>query len=256
MSWYPDLAHDQAGGDGGRRGITQMIVMHATDNTASDEGEAHYAEHRADGTSAHFYSDEDSVIQALDTRDIAYGCYPTGNSRSIQFEMTGLSNHVTDATMRRVAPIVARVCADWAIPIRHIGPAELRAGQLGICGHGDVTRAWGEGDHTDPGDTFPWATFIGYVSGGHDMEWTDKLDSIRTYQTAIEEIHAATHSTLNDQHVGVAVRVQQIQQALTDVQAKIATLATPQVDLTALAAALKPVLAGVVADELARRLQE
>lgn len=161
--WYPDLTHDQAGGDGGRRSVTQMVVMHCTDNTASDEAESHYAEHRADGTSAHFYSDEDSVIQALDTQDIAWGCYPIGNARSIQFEMTGLSDQVTDATMRRVAPIVARVCADWSIPVRHVGPDELRAGAQGICGHGDVTRAWGQGDHTDPGDAFPWSTFIGYV---------------------------------------------------------------------------------------------
>jgi hypothetical protein len=27
-----------------------------------------------------------------------------------------------------------------------------------------VTRAWGEGDHTDPGQYFPWATFIAYVA--------------------------------------------------------------------------------------------
>lgn len=173
MSWYPDLAHDQADGHGDNRPLTQMAVIHCTDNTAGDEAEAHYAEHRADGTSAHFYSDDDSVTQAVDTDEVAYGCFPIGNSRSVQFELTGLSNHVSDAAMRRVAPIVARACAQYGIPIRHVGPAELAAGAKGICGHGDVTRAWGEGDHTDPGDAFPWATFIGYVAGsdlsGDDM---------------------------------------------------------------------------------------
>jgi hypothetical protein len=163
MSWYPDLRHDQAGGDGGPRSQTQCVVIHATDNTASDEAEASYAETRPDHTSAHFYSDEDSVTQALDTSHVAYGCYPIGNSRSVQFEISGRSNELTDASLRRVAPVVARACAEWGIPIRKVTPTELASGVKGICGHLDVTRAWGEGDHTDPGAYFPWPVFIAYV---------------------------------------------------------------------------------------------
>jgi hypothetical protein len=163
MSWYPDLLHDQAGGDGGPRSQTQCVVIHATDNTASDEAEASYAETRPDHTSAHFYSDEDSVIQALDTSHVAYGCYPIGNSRSVQFEISGRSNELTDASLRRAAPVVARVCQEYGIPIRKVTPTELAGGAKGICGHLDVTRAWGEGDHTDPGAYFPWSTFIAYV---------------------------------------------------------------------------------------------
>jgi hypothetical protein len=140
-----------------------MIVIHATDNTASDEAEANYAETRPDHTSAHFYSDEDSVIQALDTSHIAYGCFPTGNSRSVQFEISGRSNELTDASLRRVAPVVARACAEWGIPIRKVSATDLVNGVKGICGHIDVTNAWHQGDHTDPGQYFPWSTFIAYV---------------------------------------------------------------------------------------------
>lgn len=161
--WYGDLVHVQAGGDGGGRSLTQMVVIHATDNTASAASEASYAQTRPDGTSAHFYVDEAQVIQALDTSHIAFGCYPMGNMRSIQFELCGLSNAISDATMRRAAPIVARVCADWGIPIRKINAADLVASVEGICGHADVTAAWHQGDHTDPGSSFPWGTFISYV---------------------------------------------------------------------------------------------
>ncbi len=177
MSIYPDLPYDPAGGHGGRRSLTQMVVIHATFNTASDENEAHYAEHRSDQVSAHFYNDGDSVIQALDTDVVAYGCFSEGNSRSVQFELTGLDwDHnppgptaVSDAAMREIAPVVARVCHQYGIPIRKIGPAELRAGVKGICGHADVTQAWGQGDHMDPGPAFPWAQFISYVQGGTTM---------------------------------------------------------------------------------------
>src|SRR5258707_1240586 len=97
---YPDIPFVAAAGDGGLRSQTQMVVIHATDNTASDEAEASYATHRPDQISAHFYNDEDSVIQAVPLADVAWGCYPTGNSRSVQFELVGLSNHLSDATLR------------------------------------------------------------------------------------------------------------------------------------------------------------
>lgn len=175
MSRYPDLPYVQARNYGPTRTLTQMVVIHATANTASAEAEAAYAARRTDGVSAHFYVDSDSAIQSLDTTVTAYGCFPIGNSRSVQFELCGLNNQISDATMREAAPIVARACHEFGLPIRKISPVQLRDGVKGICGHLDVTLAWGEGDHTDPGNAFPWDRFIGYVqaasggTGGDDM---------------------------------------------------------------------------------------
>lgn len=163
MARYSGIPFVQAGAHGSTRVRTQMIVIHATANTASAEAEASYMRFRPDGVSVHFFSDSDSTIQVLDTGLVAYGCYPTGNARSVQFELCGLNNQISDATMREAAPWVAKACAEFGIPIRKITPAQLRASVLGICGHADVTAAWGEGDHTDPGLHFPWDTFIGYV---------------------------------------------------------------------------------------------
>lgn len=33
---------------------------------------------------------------------------------------------------------------------------DLLAGDTGYCGHFDVSNAWGQTDHTDPGGNFPW----------------------------------------------------------------------------------------------------
>lgn len=200
---YPDLPFLHAGGDGGLRPVTQMVVIHATDNTAPAISEARYAVNRADQTSAHFYSDEGQVIQALDTSHVAYGCYPIGNARSIQFELVGLSNEITDATLRRVAPIVARVCADWDIPVVKVGPADLVAGTWGICGHIDVTNAWGQGDHTDPGTAFPWSTFLGYVQAALNpaSEEDDMGASLGPYRI---EDEGTTSLTIPPVHAGLA----------------------------------------------------
>lgn len=162
MSRYPDLPYVQGRNYGPKRNQTQLIVIHATQNTASAEAEASYASRRTDGVSSHFYTDNDSTVQSLDTAVVAYGCYPTGNSRSVQFELCGLSGKITDATMRQAAPVVARAAAEFGVPLVKVTPAQMRAGTRGICGHRDVTQAWHEGDHTDP-EPFPWDTFLGYV---------------------------------------------------------------------------------------------
>lgn len=163
MSRYSGVPFVPAKSYGGARNQTQLIVMHATANTASAEAEAAYMSRRTDGVSVHFFSDSDSSIQVVDTALVAFGCFPTGNSRSVQFELCGLNNQISDATMRQAAPLVARACAEFGVPIRKVGPVEMRTGMRGICGHGDVTLAWHEGDHTDPGAAFPWDRFITYV---------------------------------------------------------------------------------------------
>lgn len=167
MSIYSDLPFAHALGDGGLRPASQVVVIHATDNTASAAAEASYARTRPDKTSAHFYVDDGQVIQALDTTHEAYGCLYHGNRISVQFELCGRSNALSDATLRRAAPVVARVCREFGIPVRHLSADQVRAGVMGICGHDAITLAFPEdhGDHTDPGALFPWDRFISYVNG-------------------------------------------------------------------------------------------
>lgn len=180
---YPDLPYVHARGDGGPRSRTQIIIIHATDNTAPASGEASYATRREDGTSAHYYVDSVQTIQALPIGNIAFGALGHGNAVGVQYELCGRSNQLTDPTIRRAATQVARDCARYGIPVRKLTPAQIRAGERGICGHADVTLAWPEdgGDHTDPGSNFPWSTFIGYVAGNPQeddmaMDPQDKWD--------------------------------------------------------------------------------
>lgn len=157
-----ELPYVPALGDGGTRRSTQLVVIHSTSNTASDEAEASFATHRPDKTSAHFYVDDDSAIRALPLDHIAYGCYPMGNSVSVQLELTG-NPTPSDATMRQAAPVVAEVCRRFGIPIVKVTPEQMRMGLKGVCGHGDVTAAWNQGNHTDPGPWFRWGDFVRYV---------------------------------------------------------------------------------------------
>lgn len=51
--------------------------------------------------------------------------------------------------------IVDRGRAD-GIPLVKVTPAQMVAGAKGYCGHIDVTNAYHQSDHTDPGPNFPW----------------------------------------------------------------------------------------------------
>ena len=51
----------------------------------------------------------------------------------------------------------------WELPIVRLSVADLDAGRRGICGHFDVSQAWHQSDHWDPGPNFPWDDFMGEV---------------------------------------------------------------------------------------------
>lgn len=50
---------------------------------------------------------------------------------------------------------MARYMAAWSvaygIPLVKLTAAQVRAGQRGVCGHAEISVAFGESDHTDPG---------------------------------------------------------------------------------------------------------
>lgn len=70
-----------------------------------------------------------------------------------------LSPQVWPAVLR-AAQRTRELCQRHDIPLKKIGPADLLSGARGICGHVDVSQAWHQSTHTDPGPNFPWVEFI------------------------------------------------------------------------------------------------
>jgi len=69
------------------------------------------------------------------------------------------------AAVERCAVAVAKDCVAHNLnAVRIVGEAIQARGRTGICGHGDVSRAWSvQGGHTDPGPAFPWGEFVADV---------------------------------------------------------------------------------------------
>jgi hypothetical protein len=65
--------------------------------------------------------------------------------------------------MKLAARWVAIKCLKHKIPPRKLTVAQVKAGEKGICGHVDVSEAFGQSTHWDPGPYFPWTQFMSYV---------------------------------------------------------------------------------------------
>ncbi len=168
-----------------------LIVIHTMEaaekpNTAEAVA-AWFAGSSAPKASAHFCVDSDSVVQCVREEDVAWHA-PGANHNGLGIEHAGFAKQTAndwgDEYSMRMLRLSAKLCADlcrrWKIPVRRIGPTELRAGGRGICGHADVSKAHGKSNHWDPGPSFPWETYLSLVS---EYFTGEELDALETAQT-------------------------------------------------------------------------
>jgi hypothetical protein len=171
---YPDLnwVPPKSWSSGRAGGQPSVITIHTTEGSAhgtSAEDGAAYDQRRTDGTSAHYYVDNTSVVQCVRTTDRAHTARATGNARGIHYELCGRAYSIdwagayAQAMLKLAARQAARDARKYGIPVRHLTVAELKAGQKGFVGHVDITNAFRESDHTDPGPKFPWTQFLNLV---------------------------------------------------------------------------------------------
>lgn len=161
--------------NGRKSGQPTVIVIHTTEGSEgpnSAEDGAAYDQRRTDGTSAHFYVDSDSIVQCVETTDEAHTARQTGNDIGIHLELCGKAGQsasqwadpVSSATVENAAEVCRTLLGKYPnIPIVRLTPAQLRAGERGFCGHVDISNAFGESDHTDPGPNFPWARLFDLI---------------------------------------------------------------------------------------------
>jgi len=168
------------------------VVIHATCPElgfpkASAKGRAvstaRYFQSSASGGSAHYIVDIGETVQCLGENVIAWHAPPNARSLGIEICADGgsatsfrnpnvryrrtqwLSPQVWPAVLRAAA-LTRQACSKYGIPVTKLSAADLRAGKRGICGHVDVSNAFHQSDHDDPGPDFPWPEFIAAVKGG------------------------------------------------------------------------------------------
>jgi N-acetyl-anhydromuramyl-L-alanine amidase AmpD len=178
-------------------GNPHVIVLHTTETPEGKSGaedNASYSSRRPDKVSAHFYVDEDSIIQAVPLDHKAFSALHNGNAIGIHVEMCGYTSQTSaqwedSASQRTIANVVSLAIVLRSLygansfPLVHLTPQMVRAGQRGFCGHRDITAAFPEdhGTHTDPGKAFPWSELFTRIVkaelGTHIVQYV-KLDGL------------------------------------------------------------------------------
>ena len=164
---------DKHSGTGNRPII--RIVIHSTVSPCEPGGArniARYFQSPSAGGSAHYCIDPSEVIQSAYDSVVAWHAPP--NPHSLGNEMCDIPGPVPgdppgsarykalrrswrwvrpnqQKMLKRTAELTARQCLHFGIPIQFLKPADLRAGMRGITTHANVSAAWGQSTHWDPG---------------------------------------------------------------------------------------------------------
>lgn len=154
----------------------ERVVIHATCPprtpypAASAPGQAaataSYFHQQSSAGSAHYVIDV--AFEQHTLAEMLIGWHAPPNQFSVGIEICGQATYTRDEWLSpQVWPAVERaalrardVCDRRGVPWVKLGKYELRAGARGVCGHVDVSEAWHESDHTDPGPAFPWDRFM------------------------------------------------------------------------------------------------
>lgn len=165
----------------GRQSNVSRIVIHCTVSPCAPGWAvkiANYFKSPNSGGSAHYVVDPSAIVQCLPEDTIAWHAPPNTNSIGVELcdwqkgNASRWSDSDHESMLKRAAVLVRGIANRHDIPIVRIGPAELRKGKRGICGHVDVSNAWHQSDHGDPnmGGNFPWEHFLNLVSGSEEED--------------------------------------------------------------------------------------
>ena len=153
----------------------KLIVLHSAEipeKGSSAENIARYFATTDRKVSAHYCVDPDSIVQSVQTRDVAYAA-PGANHNGVHLELAGYARQTraewqdkaSHAILENAAALCARVLLPkFEIPALYRGqPADLKAGVPGITTHARVSAAFKRSTHTDPGPGFPITAFLRLV---------------------------------------------------------------------------------------------
>lgn len=227
------------------------IVIHTTEGsegTQSAEDGAAYDLRRTDGVSAHFYVDSNSAVQCVRTTDTAHTAAYRGNLYGIHIEVCGRAGQSADqwndatsrATIAQLAKLCRRLRVRYPFPLVNLTSSQVYGlVAKGFCEHKDITQAWGESTHTDPGVNFPWARLFELIKqgeGGDDemtpgQQWAAhvmnyRIEALRANRM---EINVPARPDLGSQYKAItepnnlAVTLDALTMAIAELRASLAS---------------------------------
>lgn len=117
--------------------------------------------------SAHYCVDDLDIVGCVQEYNMAYHAPPNRNSIGVELAGYSADNDWNTAYSQRMlaqaVDLVAGISKRHSVPVIWLSPDDLRAGKRGLTSHRNVSAAFGQTSHTDPGSFFPVDTFVAAV---------------------------------------------------------------------------------------------
>lgn len=159
--------------DGVRPGPPRALCIHTQEGDSTADGLARYQLYRSAGGSYHVIIDKTGrMVRSNDDAYIPWSAGWTGNRVALHVCLTGYASWSRQQWLDRPAQLDR--LADWlrynshayGIPLARITVEQLRGTGRGVCGHADISAAWKESTHWDPGPDFPYDEVLRRAGGG------------------------------------------------------------------------------------------
>lgn len=185
----------------------QFGVFHTTENGDSVRALdiAMWQQNPANGSSYNVLVGTDgTTVRSNDDDYIPWSAGYTGNMRGIHLSAIGRAARTREdwlahpAQIEAMAQWTAHLHTQYGFPLVWLSAADLRAGKEGFTGHAQISEAWREVDHTDPGAGFPYDVVLSRAqqivndpdsSSGEDSMSNDEiLAKLNEVQTTLREV--------------------------------------------------------------------
>ena len=154
----------------GRQSVINRIVIHATVSPCTPGGavnNARWFQNPNSGGLAHYVVDPVEVVQCCPDSIIAWHAPPNPNSLGVELcdWSQGDPNRWNDYNHKLMLKLARDLVHDVAsrhnVPLVYINAAGLIAGKRGVTTHYEVSQAFHQSNHTDPGPGFaPTMTYL------------------------------------------------------------------------------------------------
>jgi N-acetyl-anhydromuramyl-L-alanine amidase AmpD len=154
----------------------KRIVIHRAESpvrVGSARAVARWFSDERSRASAHYCVDPWEQVQCVQEKHVAWHAPP--NRHSIGIELLGYSkdNDWLSANsiqmLLNAARLVASLCVTYNIPNVWLSPEDLKKWAPGITSHNNISEAFGQTDHIDPGEYFPVDLFLSMVGSGIEL---------------------------------------------------------------------------------------
>lgn len=153
--------------DSGRRDVNKLLwgVFHTTENDdgTPPQNVARWQQNRANQSSYNLlFGARGTTVRGNDDDYAPWSAGYTGNLYGLHGSAIGRAARTRAQWLQFPQQIeaMARWAADinrrYNIPLVKLTVAQVRAKKRGFCGHLEISKAFGEVNHTDPGAGFPW----------------------------------------------------------------------------------------------------